>query len=135
MDPERLKAIPVFASLDEQTLLRVAIFASEISHPAGRELVRQGEYAREFMAIEEGEVDVFHDGKRIATLGPGDYFGEIGVLEKTRRTATVVSTTPVRLVLLTHWDLKKAGDALTAIREVAQERRRALPGASYEDDA
>jgi CRP-like cAMP-binding protein len=131
MDPERLKAIPVFASLDEQTLLRVAIFASEVSYPTGRELVRQGDYAREFMAIEEGEVDVLHDGERIATLGPGDFFGEIGVLEKTRRTATVVATTPVRLVLLTHWDLKKAGDALTAIREVAAQRRRELPGASY----
>ena len=133
MDPERLRTIPVFASLDEQTLHRVAIFASEVSHPAGRELVRQGDYAREFMVIEEGEADVVCNGERIATLGPGDYFGEIGVLEKTRRTATVVSTTPVRLVLLTHWDLKKAGDALTAIREVAQERRRNLPGAAYDD--
>jgi CRP/FNR family cyclic AMP-dependent transcriptional regulator len=124
MDPARLKAIPVFASLDEQTLLRVAIFASEVSHPAGRELVRQGDYAREFMAIEEGEVDVLRDGERIATLGAGDFFGEIGVLEKTRRTATVVATTPVRLVLLTHWDLKRAGDALVAIREVAAQRSR-----------
>jgi CRP-like cAMP-binding protein len=124
MDPARLKAIPVFASLDEQTLLRVAIFATEVSHPAGRELVRQGDYAREFMVIEEGEVDVVRDGERIATLGPGDFFGEIGVLEKTRRTATVVATTPVRLVLLTHWDLKRAGDALVAIREVAAQRSR-----------
>ena len=124
MDPDRLKAIPVFASLDEQTLLRVAIFASEVSHPAGRELVRQGDYAREFMVIEEGEVEVVRDGERIAALGPGDFFGEIGVLDKTRRTATVVATTPVRLVLLTHWDLKRAGDALVAIREVAAQRSR-----------
>ncbi|MEY2516240.1 MAG: family transcriptional regulator, cyclic receptor protein [bacterium] len=132
MDPERLKAIPVFASLDEQTLLRIAIFASEVSHPAGRELVRQGDYAREFMAIEEGEVEILRDGERIATLGPGDFFGEIGVLEKTRRTATVVATTPVRLVLLTHWDLKRAGDALTAIREVAKQRRGNTRGASQQ---
>jgi CRP-like cAMP-binding protein len=129
MDSERLKAIPVFAALDEETLRRVAIFATEVSHPAGRELVRQGDYAREFMAIEEGEVDVLRDGERIATLGPGDFFGEIGVLEKTRRTATVVATTPVRLVLLTHWDLKRAGDALVAIREVAEQRRRDNRGA------
>ncbi len=124
MDPARLKAIPVFSSLDDETLLRVATFATEVSYPAGTQLVKQGDYAREFMAIEEGEVDVICDGALVGSLGPGDFFGEIGLLDKTLRTATVAATTPVRLVTLSHWDLKRAGGALETIRQTAEERKR-----------
>ncbi len=124
MDLERLRAIPVFAALDDETLRRVATFATEVSHPAGTRLVEQGDYSRELMAIEEGEVDVICDGELLGTLGPGDFFGEIGVLDKSRRTATVAATTPVRLVKLTHWDLKRVGGAIDAIRRTAEERKR-----------
>ena len=125
MDPNRLKAIPVFASLDDEQLRTIATFAGETSVPEGKELVKEGDYAYELIAIEEGEAAVMRDGKEVATLKQGDFFGEIGVLERTLRTATVVASTPMRLVTLTHWDLKRVGGELTArIRETLEARKR-----------
>ena len=127
MDPDRLRALPVFADLDEQTLRGVATFATESSVPAGKHLVKEGDYAYEFMAIEEGEADVIRGGEKVATLGPGDFFGEIAVLEKSLRTASVVATTPMRLVTLSHWDLKRVGSAIDQIRATLEERKRNTP--------
>jgi len=124
MDPDRLRAIPVFASLDGETLRGIATFATESSVPAGKHLVKEGDYAYEFMAIEEGEADVLRGEEKVATLGPGDIFGEIAVLEKTLRTASVVARTPMRLVTLSHWDLKRVGDAMEQIRATLEERKR-----------
>jgi CRP-like cAMP-binding protein len=124
MDPERLKAIPVFASLDDETLRAVATFATETSVPAGKHLLNEGDYAYEFMAIEEGEAEVVRGGERLATLGPGDFFGEIALLEKTMRMASVVAITPMRLMTLSHWDLKRVGGAMERIRETLEERKR-----------
>ena len=127
MDPNRLKAIPLFASLDDQTRNDIASLASETSVPAGKELVREGDYAYEFMAIEEGEAEVLHGGKRVATLGPGDFFGEIAVLEKSLRLASVVALTPMRLMTLSRWDLKRIGDeTLDQIRATIGARKSSL---------
>jgi CRP-like cAMP-binding protein len=126
MDSERLKVIPVFASLDDETLHRIATFATETSVPAGKHLLNEGDYAYEFMAIAEGEAEVVRNGEPIARLGPGEFFGEIAVLEKTVRTASVVSLTPMRLITLSHWDLKRVGDALPQIRATLEERKRDL---------
>ncbi|MBW3608904.1 MAG: cyclic nucleotide-binding domain-containing protein [Actinobacteria bacterium] len=124
MDPERLRAIPVFASLDRTTLHSVAVFASEASVAAGTAIVSEGDYAHEFIAIEEGTADVIRSGEKIATLGPGDFFGEIGVVEKTLRTASVVATSPMRLITLTRWELKRAGGGvLERIRATIEVRR------------
>ena len=59
------------------------------------------------MAIEEGEAEVTRGGEHVDDLGPGDFFGEMGLLEKTLRNATVTAKTPMRLVTLTGWDLKR----------------------------
>ncbi len=124
MDPERLRAIPVFASLDEETLKTVAVFAGESSVAAGKQVVNEGDYAHEFMAIEEGTAHVFRGDEKLATLGPGDIFGEMGVVEKRLRMASVVAATPLRLITLTRWELKRAGDdVLEKIRAVIEERR------------
>lgn len=127
MDPDRLRAIPIFASLDDDTLRGIATFATESSVPAGKHLVKEGDYAYEFMAIEEGEADVMRGGEKVATLRAGDFFGEIAVLEKTLRTASVVATTPMRLVTLSHWDLRRVGDAIEQIRATLDMRKRSNP--------
>lgn len=124
MDPDRLKDIPVFASLDDETLDAVATLATETSVCAGKHLVKEGDYAYEFMAIVEGEADVIRGEEHVATLGAGDFFGEMAVLEKTLRTASVVAKTPMRLVTLSHWDLKRVGGAMTQIRETLEARKR-----------
>jgi CRP/FNR family cyclic AMP-dependent transcriptional regulator len=107
MDPENLRAVPLFASMSEPDLRRIATFATEDSAPPGATLMREGDYSNDMVAIESGTADVVRDGRTIGSLGPGDVFGEIGVIEKTQRTATVVASSPMRLVRLTSWDVKR----------------------------
>ena len=101
MDASRLKSIPLFKDVPDEELAQIAPFAQEVTVDAGRELVREGDFSYEFMAIEEGEAEVTRDGEHVADLGPGDFFGEMGLLEKTLRNATVTAKTPMRLVTLT----------------------------------
>src|SRR3954452_5701361 len=107
MDKARLKAIPLFANLDDHDLQVIATFANETSVSAGDVLVREGDFSYELMAIEEGNADVRRGDDTVAALGPGDFFGEIGVLNNEMRNATIVATAPMRLVTLTTWELKR----------------------------
>ena len=124
MDPARLKAIPIFSTLDDETLNTIATFAGENSVPAGKRLLNEGDYAYEMMAIEEGEAEVVRGDKRLAVLGPGQFFGEMALLEKTVRMASVIALTPMRLITVSHWDLKRVGPALEQIHEILEERKR-----------
>jgi cAMP-dependent protein kinase regulator len=127
LDASRLKSIALFEEVGDEELAEIAPFATEVSVEEGRELVREGDFSYEFMAIEEGEVEVTRAGEHVADLGPGDFFGEMGLLEKTLRNATVTAKTPVRLVTLTGWDLRRveraAPEAMQRIREVLEARR------------
>ena len=129
MDASRLKSIPLFEEVGDEELAQIAPFATEVSVEEGRELVREGDFSYEFMAIEEGQAEVTRAGEHVADLGPGDFFGEMGLLERTLRNATVTAKTPVRLVTLTGWDLKRversAPEAMERIRSVLEERRQA----------
>jgi CRP/FNR family cyclic AMP-dependent transcriptional regulator len=127
LDPNRLKSIPLFEEVGDEELRQIAPFANEVSVEAGKVLVREGDFSYEFMAIEEGEAEVTRGGGHVADIGPGDFFGEMGLLEKTLRNATVVAKTPMRLITLTGWDLRRvertAPQALERIRAVFDERR------------
>jgi CRP/FNR family transcriptional regulator, cyclic AMP receptor protein len=127
MDATRLKSIPLFSSLSDEELESIAPFAEEVQVPEGKPLVKQGQYSYEFMAIEEGRAEVLRDGEHVANLGPGDFFGEIGLLERDLRTATVVAKSPMKIVTLTGWDLKRmekqVPQAVDEIRRVLQQRR------------
>jgi CRP/FNR family cyclic AMP-dependent transcriptional regulator len=129
LDATRLKSIALFEEVGDEELAEIAPFATEVSVEEGRELVREGDFSYEFMAIEEGEAEVTRGGEHVANLGPGDFFGEMGLLEKTLRNATVTARTPVRLVTLTGWDLRRversAPEAMQRIRSVLEERRQA----------
>ena len=107
MDKARLKAIPLFANLDDHDLQVIATFANETSVSEGDVLVREGDFSYELMAIEEGSADVKRGNETLATLGPGDFFGEVGVLQNEMRNATIVATTGMRLITLTTWELKR----------------------------
>jgi cAMP-dependent protein kinase regulator len=127
LDPSQLKSIPLFADVPDEELGQIAAFAQEVMVNEGRELVREGDFSYEFMAIEEGEAEVSREGKHLADLGPGDFFGETGLLEKTLRNATVTAKTPMRLVTLTGWDLKRMErhipEAIERVRATLEERR------------
>jgi CRP-like cAMP-binding protein len=123
MDPDRLKSIPLFSSLPDAELRTIAAFGDELSVPEGKRLVNEGEYAYHFLAIEEGTASVRHGDEEIATLGPGDVFGEMGLLERTQRNASVVATSPMRLISLTRWDLGRMPEVAARVRALMDERR------------
>jgi CRP-like cAMP-binding protein len=97
---DRLAEIPLFSSLSRREREQIARAADEVEVEAGKHLAEQGQFAYEFMAIEEGTADVLKDGEKLRELGPGDFFGEIGLLESERRTATVVATSHMRLIVI-----------------------------------
>ena len=126
MDPARLRKIPVFSDLEDDELESIATLAAEVSVPEGKELVREGDYSYDVLAIEEGTASVERHGEHLADLGPGDVVGEMGVLQREQRNATVVATSPMRLVTLTSWDIRRlqktAPNAVAHLREVVAQR-------------
>jgi CRP/FNR family transcriptional regulator, cyclic AMP receptor protein len=129
LDASRLKSIPLFEEVGDEELAQIAPFAQEVSVEEGKVLVREGDFSYEFMAIEDGTAEVTRGGEHVADLGQGDFFGEVGLLEKTLRNATVTAKTPMRLVTLTGWDLRRvertAPQAIERVRAVLEERRTA----------
>jgi CRP/FNR family cyclic AMP-dependent transcriptional regulator len=101
MDPKTLRSIPLFDGLSDKELGRIAQWTDEIEVPAGKHLLDQGRYAIEFFVLVEGSVEVRQDRHPIATLGPGDVFGEIGLLQRSQqRTATIETLSPCRAVVM-----------------------------------
>jgi CRP/FNR family transcriptional regulator, cyclic AMP receptor protein len=124
MDPNRLTAIPIFSSLSPEEARRLAAFATETSAAEGQILMKQGDYSTELIAIEEGTADVLKDGQRVASLKEGDLIGEMGLLEREPRNADVIATSPMRLLKLTHWEIRRMSDeTLDRIKQVIEERR------------
>jgi len=126
LDANRLKSLPLFESVSDEDLERIAPFVSEVSVSEGKHLVDEGDWAYTFMAIEEGAAEVRRGDAVVAQLGKGDFFGEVGVLDTERRTATVIATSPMRLITLDRWDLRRlektAPSAVEQIRAAAAER-------------
>jgi CRP/FNR family cyclic AMP-dependent transcriptional regulator len=117
MNEKRLADIALFEGLDEEALRTIAKVAQEVSVSEGAELVREGDYSYELTVIDEGEAEVVHEGQVVATLGPGDVFGEAGVLSKGMRNATVRATTNMRLITLTGWDLRRLRGRIPQLEE------------------
>jgi CRP/FNR family transcriptional regulator, cyclic AMP receptor protein len=97
---ERLAEVPLFEGLSKQQLRRISSLMTRIDRPGGQVLTREGEQGSEFFIVLEGEVEVRRGDRVIATRRPGDYVGEIALLDKRPRTASVVATTPVSVEVL-----------------------------------
>ena len=127
MDADRLAQIPFFAALSEEARAAVAESAFEVEAPVGEQLATEGDFGYALYAIESGTADVSVDGATIASLGPGDVFGEVAVIASGRRTATVSATTPMRLIALFKrdvWALERRDPAAAAnLRALIEERR------------
>jgi CRP/FNR family transcriptional regulator, cyclic AMP receptor protein len=98
---ELIKRVPLFSGLSKRELHEIASLADEIDLREGKVLTQQGKSAREFFVLLEGNADVSKDGRRINQLGDGDFFGEIALISRSPRTATVTATTPVRALVIT----------------------------------
>jgi cAMP-dependent protein kinase regulator len=126
MDPNRLKAIPLFSHLGDDEAKRLAAFATETSVADGQILMKEGDYSTELIAIEEGSADVIKNGDKIASLGEGDLIGEMGLLSREPRNADVIATSPMRVVKLTHWEIRRMSEeTLNRIKEIIAERQKA----------
>ena len=98
---EALKQSPLFAGLTRKHLLQIARLSEDLDVPAGTVLCKEGSRGREFFVIIEGEACVEREGKQVATVTAGEFFGEIALLEPVMRTATVKATTPMRFFVIT----------------------------------
>ena len=96
-----IKGVPLFAECSRKHLDEIAGIADEIDLREGKELTTEGRPGREFFVLIEGEADVKKGNRRINRLGPGDFFGEISLVTRRPRTATVTATSPVRALVIT----------------------------------
>ena len=94
MDVSALKNTPLFADVPDEALTKVATFATLESVAEGKTIIREGGYSNDFYVIDDGTVKVEREGEHLADLGPGDIFGEQGLLEKQERSATVIGDLP-----------------------------------------
>jgi CRP-like cAMP-binding protein len=127
MDAQELGQIPLFSDLSEEDLQALATYADEVTVSEGKHLVDEGGYAYDLFVIVDGKAQVIVGGDVVAELGPGDFFGEAGVLEKQQRNATVIAKTRMRLVTLTGWDLRRMrtqlGPVVEKLEKAIEQRR------------
>jgi CRP-like cAMP-binding protein len=98
---ELLKNVPLFSQCDKKQLTAIASVADIIDLPAGKELIKEGALGREFMVIVEGAAEVRRKGRKIDTIGPGDFIGEMALISGGPRNATVRTTSDSALLVLT----------------------------------
>ena len=112
MDVSQLKRIPLFSDVPDEALQKIAPFATSEEWPEGKEIIKEGGFSNHFYAIEEGSAKVERGGEHLADLKEGDIFGEQGLLEHAERSATVTSTSDIRLIKIEHWELSRMKKAM-----------------------
>ena len=117
MDAKQLQGVAIFSGLSKKELEDLARWTDEVNVEEGYELAKEGTFAHEFFVIEEGSATVVQHGEQIAELGPGDFFGEIGLLETERRTASVIAATPMRLIVMFQREFKQMEQAMPAVAD------------------
>jgi CRP-like cAMP-binding protein len=130
---EDLRSHPLLAEFTDVELSRLSSRLEEVDVEPGTELTRTGERALLFFLIVEGEAEVSRDSHRLFSLGPGDFFGEIGLLDDDVRTADVVALTPMRVAAMLPGDFRGMLEDLPdlgAVVRATAEMRRARPSGS-----
>jgi len=126
METSQLKRIPLFADASDEELGKVAVFAETKQFGEGTEVISEGGFSRELFAIEDGTAEVTRGGKKVADLGQGDIFGEAGMLDDEMRSASVIATSPLRVISMGHFEVKKlkkhAPDVYARIEQLVEER-------------
>ncbi len=119
-----VRAVSVFEDVDPSDIDALAAIATEVEFPAGRTIARQGEVGNGLFVVAAGRVDVVRDGERLATLGPGQWFGELAVLARAPRMASCVAAEPTTCLAIAAWDaerllLERPALALALLRTLA----------------
>src|SRR5829696_7039977 len=117
MDESTLRGIALFESLPSDARRTIAQHADELDVREGTELARQGDFAYEFFVIEDGSADVLRDGEKLAELGPGDFLGEMGIVGGVVRNATVVTTRPSRVIVMTEQAFRSMARSNSAVAD------------------
>jgi CRP/FNR family transcriptional regulator, cyclic AMP receptor protein len=120
LDTSQLKRIPLFADTPDDDLRVVSTFAEAKEVPEGTVIMKEGGFANELMALEEGTAEVLREGKKVGELKQGDIFGEAGLLEKTERNASVVATSTCRLIVIKQWEMHRMKSKLPHLVEEIQ---------------
>jgi CRP/FNR family cyclic AMP-dependent transcriptional regulator len=110
-----LRTIPLFSGFDRHHIERLGMLTDEVDVPAGKVLIRQGDNGDDLMIIVSGQVAVERDGRQIDQMGPGDFFGEIALIERGPRTATCTAEAPTRLLVVNHRDFHTLMDEFPAV--------------------
>jgi CRP/FNR family transcriptional regulator, cyclic AMP receptor protein len=123
---ELLKGVPLFARCTKKELAEIAQIADEIDLTEGKQLTREGGRGREFFVLVEGNAEVKRKRRKIGTLGPGDFLGEIALVTHAPRTATVTTTSPVRALVVSEQNfrrlLERSPDVQIKVLEALAER-------------
>jgi CRP-like cAMP-binding protein len=107
---ELIRKVPLFSRLSRTEIKEIVKLADEIDLREGKEMTREGSPGREFFVLLEGTADVKKNSRRVNTLGPGDFFGEIALVSRAPRTATVVATSPIRALVITDRSFRRLLD-------------------------
>jgi len=127
MEQSRLAAIPLFQGLDEAALTTLAGVATECEAAPGKVVVSERDFGHAMYAIESGTADVVCAGEVLHALGPGDVFGEVAVIATGRRTASVVATSPMKMITLFKRDVwaleRQAPNVAAKLRQLVADRQ------------
>lgn len=130
---EILAKVPLFAGLEEKELRVIADAGHEVSFESGRKIMEQGESGLGFLLVLEGKVEVRKKGRKVATLGPGNFFGEMSVIDDKPRSADVVAVEPTKCFGMASWNFypvlrRNPGMAIGIIKELVCRLREAEDG-------
>jgi CRP-like cAMP-binding protein len=133
---ELLAACPLFRGIDARGLAALAERAAQVDFPAGHVIARQGEIGTGFFVVIAGRVRVVRDGTVVATLGDGEFFGELSVLDRMPRNAMVAAEVPTSCLALASWDfdavmLEQPALTLAILRGVAMRLREVTESARH----
>ncbi|HEU4568099.1 MAG TPA: cyclic nucleotide-binding domain-containing protein [Marmoricola sp.] len=122
-----LKRVPLFAHCSHKELAEISHLTDEVHLPAGRNLTWEGDFGHEFLVLVKGEAEVRQGERTLATLRDGDFFGEIALVTDEPRTATVVATTPVDVLVIGEREfrtlMRDSPDVRSSVEKALAERR------------
>ncbi len=113
---ELLRHVPLFAGCKTSALDQIGQLADEVDVPDGYTLIREGTFGEQFVLIVEGRVRIDRGGRTLKTMGPGEFLGEIALIDKGRTTATATTEGPAKLLVLSHQGFNSLLEASPAVR-------------------